>query len=150
MSSATHTVNIHRVLRASPEKVYRAFLEPDAFAKWVPPHGFTGKVHQMDVRVGGKYRMSFTNLSTTKRHSVGGTYLELTPYESIKKADSNEAPNLSGEILVSVSLMPAACGSELHITQEGLPENIPVEFCYLGWQESLRQLAHLVEPVSPD
>ena len=150
MSSAPNTVRLHRVLRASPERVYRAFLDPDAMVKWLPPHGFTGKVHQMDARVGGGYKMSFTNFGTGKSHSFGGTYVELTPHERIRYTDQFDDPNLPGEMQVTITLRPVACGTELTIVQEGLPPVIPVEFCYLGWQESLSLLAHLVEPEIPD
>ena len=150
MPPTTGTVRLHRVLRAPPERVYRAFLDPDAMAKWVPPHGFTGKVHQMDARVGGGYRMSFTNFGTGKSHSFGGTYVELTPHERIRYTDQFEDPNLPGEMQVTISLKQVVCGTDLQIVQEGIPAAIPVEFCYLGWQESLALLAHLVEPDIPD
>jgi len=150
MSMPTGTVRLHRVLRAPPERVYRAFLDPDAMAKWVPPHGFSGKVHQMDARVGGGYRMSFTNFGTGSSHTFGGTYLELTPNERIRYNDRFDDPNLPGEMQVSVSLAPVSCGTELTIVQEGIPAAIPVELCYLGWQESLGLLASLVEPQIPD
>lgn len=144
------TIRLHRVFRAPPERVYRAFLDPDAFAKWCPPHGFTGKVHQMDARVGGGYKMSFTNFSTGKSHSFGGKYIELKPHERIRYADKFDDPNLPGEMLITIDLRKVACGTELSIVQEGVPEVIPAEFCYLGWQESLTLLAHLVEPEIPD
>lgn len=150
MSEPTNTVRLHRVLRATPERVYRAFLDPDAMAKWLPPHGFTGKVHHMDARVGGGYQMSFTNFSTGKSHSFGGKYVELTPNMLISYTDQFDDPNLPGEMQVTISLKKVACGTELTIIQEGLPSAIPVEFCYLGWQESLSLLAHLVEPEIPD
>lgn len=150
MSDATDTVRLHRVLRATPDRVYRAFLDPDAMAKWLPPHGFTGKVHQMDARTGGGYRMSFTNFRTGKSHSFGGTYVELVPPVRIRYTDQLDDPNLPGEMQVTISLHGVACGTELTIVQEGLPSAIPVEFCYLGWQESLSLLAHLVEPEIPD
>lgn len=150
MSSPPNTVRLHRVLRAPRERVYRAFLDPDAMCKWSPPHGFTGKVHESDVRVGGGYRMSFTNFSTGKSHSFGGTYLELTPPETIKYNDRFDDPNMPGEMQVTVSLREVACGTELTIVQSGIPAVIPVEFCYLGWQESLVLLAQLVEPEIPD
>jgi len=150
MSSPTGTVRLHRVLRAPAERVYRAFLDPDAMAKWMPPHGFTGKVHDMDPRAGGGYRMAFTNFSTGKSHSFGGKYVELTPPTQIRYTDQFDDPNLPGEMHVTVSLHPAACGIELTIVQAGIPAAIPVEFCYLGWQESLTLLAHLVEPEVPD
>jgi uncharacterized protein YndB with AHSA1/START domain len=150
MSNAPNSVRLHRVLRASPERVYRAFLDPDAMVKWIPPHGFTGKVHHIDARVGGSYRMSFTNFGTGKSHSFGGTYVELTPHERIRYTDRFDDPNLAGEMQVTIALGPVACGTEVTIVQDGLPPVIPVEFCYLGWQESLSLLAHLVEPQIPD
>ena len=150
MPNSTGTVRLHRVLRASPERVYRAFLDPDAMAKWLPPHGFTGKVHEMDARVGGKYRMSFTNFSTGNSHSFGGTYTELTPNELIRYTDRFDDPNLPGEMQNSVSLRAVSCGCDISIVQEGIPAAIPVEVCYLGWQESLLLLAQLVEPDIPD
>ena len=150
MPPATGTVRLHRVLRAPPERVYKAFLDPDAMAKWIPPHGFTGKVHQMDARIGGGYRMSFTNFGTGKSHSFGGTYVELTPHERIRYTDQFEDPNLPGEMQATISLKQVVCGTDLQIVQEGIPAAIPVEFCYLGWQESLALLAHLVEPEIPD
>jgi uncharacterized protein YndB with AHSA1/START domain len=150
MSDSTGTVRLHRVLRAPPQRVYQAFLDADAMCKWLPPHGFTGKVHQFDVRVGGGYKMSFTNFSTGKSHSFGATYIELTPHEHIRYIDKFDDPNLPGEMNVSVSLRQVACGTELSIVQEGIPAAIPVEFCYLGWQESLALLAHVVEPEIPD
>lgn len=150
MSDRAGTVRLHRVLRASPERIYRAFLDPDAMAKWLPPHGFTGKVHEMDARVGGRHRMSFTNFNTGSSHSFGGTYVELTPSERIRYTDQFEDPNLPGQMDVSIALRKVACGTELTIVQEGIPAVIPVEFCYLGWQESLTLLAHLVEPEIPD
>ena len=150
MSDTTNTVRLHRVLRAAPERVYRAFLDPDAMAKWLPPHGFTGKVHEADVRVGGGYRMSFTNFGTGKSLSFGGRYTELTPHTRIRYTDTFDDPNLPGEMQVTVSLRPVSCGTDVEIVQEGLPAAIPVEFCYLGWQESLLLLAQLVEPDIPD
>lgn len=150
MSNETNTVRLHRVLRASPERVYRAFFDPDAMVKWNPPHGFTGKVHHIDARVGGGYRMSFTNFSTGKSHSFGGTYTELTPHSLIRYTDKFDDPNMPGEMQVTVSLREVVCGTELEIVQEGIPAAIPVEFCYLGWQESLTLLALLVEPEIPD
>jgi uncharacterized protein YndB with AHSA1/START domain len=150
MSNPTGTVRLHRVLKATPERVYRAFLDPDAMSKWLPPHGFTGKVHEMDARVGGGYRMSFTNFGTGKSHAFGGKYVELSPHERIKYTDRFEDPNLPGEMQVMISFRKVACGTELSIVQEGIPSAIPVEFCYLGWQESLSLLAHLVEPEIPD
>ena len=150
MSNTSNTVKLHRVLRAPAERVYRAFLDPEAMVKWIPPHGFTGKIHHMDLRVGGGYRMSFTNFGTGKSHSFGGTYLELTPNERIRYSDSFEDPNLPGEMQVTISLKTVLCGTELEIIQEGVPAAIPVEFCYLGWQESLNLLCLLVEPEIPD
>ncbi len=144
------TVNFHRVLRATPDRVYRAFIDPQAMVKWLPPHGFTATVHHMDARVGGTYRMSFTNFNTASSHSFGGKYLELKPNERIQYVDEFEDPTMPGEMTVTISLKPVACGTELHITQEGIPDMIPVEFCYLGWQESLTLLAYLVEPEIPD
>src|SRR5215475_646796 len=142
----SNTVRLHRVLRAPPERVYRAFLEPEAMAKWLPPHGFTGKVHQMDARVGGSYKMSFTNFTTGRSHSFGGSYVELVPHERIRYTDRFDDPNLKGEMQATISLKKVSCGTELSIVQEGLPDAIPLEACYLGWQESLRNLAKLVEP----
>jgi uncharacterized protein YndB with AHSA1/START domain len=150
MSNPSNTVRLHRVLRAPPERVYRAFLDPDAMAKWLPPHGFTGKVHQMDATVGGGYQMSFTNFGTGHSHSFGGKYLELQPHELIKYTDQLDDPNMPGEMQVTIVLGTVACGTEISIVQEGIPSTIPVEFCYLGWQESLSLLAHLVEPEIPD
>jgi uncharacterized protein YndB with AHSA1/START domain len=146
----TNTIRLHRVLRATPERVYRAFLDPDAKAKWLPPHGFTGKVHHLDAKVGGTYKMSFTNFTTGKSHSFGGTYTELTPHERIRYSDRFDDPNLPGEMQVTIELKQVFCGTELKITQEGVPSVIPVEACYLGWQESLTLLAQLVEPEIPD
>jgi uncharacterized protein YndB with AHSA1/START domain len=145
-----NTVRLHRVLRATPQKVYRAFLDADAMAKWLPPNGFTGRVHQMDAKVGGKYRMSFTNFTTGKSHAFGGEYREIVANERIRYTDRFEDPNLPGEMLTTVSLKAVSVGTELNITQEGLPDVIPAEACYLGWQESLTQLAKLVEPEIPD
>jgi uncharacterized protein YndB with AHSA1/START domain len=150
MSESTGTVRLHRVLRSPPERVYKAFLDPDAMTKWLPPHGFTGKVHEMDARVGGHHKMSFTNFSTGRSHSFGGTYTELTPNERIRYTDKFDDPNLPGEMQVTVSLRAVACGTNIEIVQEGIPPAIPVEFCYLGWQESLQLLAQLVEPEIPD
>ena len=146
---STNTVQLHRVLRASPEKVYRAFLDPDAMVKWLPPHGFTGKVHHIDARVGGSYTMSFTNLATGQGHAFGGEYLELVPNERIRHTDRFDDPNLPGVMQVTVSLKKVWCGTELAIVQEGIPEVIPLEACYLGWQESLTLLAQLVEAEIP-
>lgn len=145
-----NTVRLHRVLRAKPERIYRAFLDADAMAKWLPPHGFTGKVHHLDAKIGGTFRMSFTNFNTGKSHSFGGTYLELKPHELLRYTDKFDDPNLPGEMVTTVALKPVACGTDLNITQEGIPAMIPVEFCYLGWQESLTLLAQLVEPEIPD
>jgi len=141
-----NTIRLHRVLRTTPEKLYRAFLDPDAMAKWLPPYGFTGKVHQIDARVNGVYKMSFTNYTTGQSHGFGGTYLELVPHELIRYSDRFDDPNLPGEIQVTVRLKQVSVGTELHIVQEGVPDVIPAEACYLGWQESLAQLAQLVEP----
>ena len=146
----TSTVRLHRVIRAKPEKVYRAFLDADAMAKWIPPFGFTCKVHHMDARVGGTFRMSFTNFSTGHSHSFGGEYRELVQSELIRYTDKFDDPNLPGEMEVTVSLREVACGCDLTVVQNGIPEVIPVEMCYLGWQESLAQLMKLVEPVIPD
>ena len=145
----TGTIRLHRVLRAPPERVYRAFLDADAMAKWLPPYGFTCKVHHMDARVGGTYRMSFTNFTTGQSHAFGGEYRELVPSETIRYTDRFDDPNLSGEMQTTVSLRKVLCGTELSVVQEGIPEAIPVEMCYLGWQDSLAQLARLVEPEIP-
>jgi uncharacterized protein YndB with AHSA1/START domain len=150
MTDKTGTVRLHRVLRAPPERVYRAFLDPDAMARWVPPYGFTGKVHEMDARVGGGYRMSFTNFGTGHSHAFGGKYLELTPPTKLRYTDAFDDPNLPGEMVTTITLAKVSCGTELSIVQEGIPAVIPVEMCYLGWQESLAQLAKLVEPEIPD
>ena len=147
---ATSTIRLHRVLRAAPERVYRAFVDPDAMAKWLPPNGFTGKVHEMDARVGGGYRMSFTNFTTGKTHFFGGRFLELTPHERISYTDAFEDPGLPGEMRTTVTLKQVSVGTEIHIVQEGVPEAIPPEACYLGWQESLTLLAKLVEAEIPD
>lgn len=146
----THTVRLHRVIAAKPEKVYRAFVDADAKARWLPPNGFTGKVHSMDARVGGKYRMSFTNFTTGKSHSFGGEYRELVPHERLRYTDVFDDPNLPGEMQVTVTLKQVLVGTELSIVQEGVPEAIPLEACYLGWQESLLNLARLVEPEISD
>ena len=146
---ATGTVRMHRVLRAPPERIYRAFLEPDAIARWLPPYGFTCKVHHMEAKVGGTFKMSFTNFGTGNDHSFGGEYLELIPYERIRYTDRFDAPNLPGKMQVTVVLVKVSCGTDINIVQEGVPEVIPLEMCYLGWQESLAQLAALVEPVIP-
>jgi uncharacterized protein YndB with AHSA1/START domain len=146
----TGSVRLHRVLAAPPDRVYRAFLEPDAVVRWLPPYGFTCTVHSMDARVGGTYRMSFTNFGTGNGHAFGGEYRELVPGGRIVYTDAFEDPNLPGEMTTTVELVAVSCGTELSIVQEGLPEAIPVEICYLGWQESLTQLAKLVEPDIPD
>lgn len=142
---ATNTIRLHRVLRAPPERVYRAFLDGDAIVKWLPPHGFTGKVHHMDPQVGGTYKMSFTNFTTGQSHTFGGEYAELVPYERIRYTDRFDDPNLPGEMQTTVSFKQVSCGTELNVVQEGVPEVIPPEACYLGWQESLTLLAKLVE-----
>ncbi len=146
----TSTVRLHRVLRTKPEKVYRAFLDAEAVARWLPPNGFTCKVDQLDAKVGGKFRMSFRNFSTGNGHSFGGTYLELVAGERIRYTDKFDDVNLPGEMVITVSLRAVTCGTELNVVQEGIPEAIPPEFCYLGWQESLDHLARLVEPEIPD
>jgi uncharacterized protein YndB with AHSA1/START domain len=146
----TNTVRLHRVLRAKPERVYRAFMEPDAMAKWLPPYGFICKVERMDAQVGGSYRMAFINFGTGRGHSFGGEYLELVPGKRIRYTDRFDDPNLPGEMITTVELREVSCGTELNIVQEGLPAVIPVEMCYLGWQESLAQLATLVDPEIPD
>jgi uncharacterized protein YndB with AHSA1/START domain len=150
ITMATNTIRLHRVLRATPERVYRAFLEPDALVKWIPPDGFTGKVHHLEAKVGGTYKMSFTNFSTGSSHSFGGEYLELVPNERIRHTDAFDDPNLPGEMQVTISLKEVSCGTDLSIVQEGVPDVIPPEACYLGWQESLRLLSHLVEAEIPD
>lgn len=150
MAESTNTVRLHRVLRAPADRLYRAFLDPDAMAKWLPPRGFTAKVHRMDARVGGGYRMSFTNFGTGATHSFGGTYVELTPHVRIRYTDRFDDPNLPGDMHVTVALRAVSCGTELTVVQEGVPSVIPVEGCYLGWQESLSQLAALVEPTISD
>lgn len=146
----TGTVRLHRVIRTTPAKLYRAFLDPDAMVKWLPPHGFTGKVHSMDAKVGGGYKMSFTNFGTGNGHSFGGTYLELVPGELLRYNDQFDDPSLPGQMEVTVKLKAVACGTELDIVQSGIPDAIPIEFCYLGWQESLTMLTALVEPDIPD
>lgn len=145
----SNTITLHRVFRAKPEKLYRAFLDGDAMVKWLPPNGFTAKVHHLDAQVAGTYKMSFTNFSTGQTHSFGGTYLELVPNERIRYTDAFDDPNLPGEIHTTITLRRVSCGTELNVVQEGLPEAIPVEACYLGWQESLALLAMLVEPDIP-
>ncbi|PYJ83838.1 MAG: polyketide cyclase [Verrucomicrobia bacterium] len=146
----TNTVRLHRVLRATQERVYRAFLDADAMAKWLPPNGFTGEVDHLDAKVGGTYKMSFTNFTTGKSHSFGGTYLELKPRERIRYTDKFDDPNLAGEMQTTIILKQVFCGTDLNITQEGIPAAIPAEACYLGWQESLTLLAKLVEAEIPD
>ena len=146
---SSRSVRLHRVLRAPPEKVYRAFLEAEALAKWLPPYGFTCTVHQFEAKVGGSFRMSFRNFSTGNGHSFGGEYLELVPHQRIRYTDRFDDPNLPGTLQVSVVLTPVSCGTELAVVQDGIPELIPLEMCYLGWQESLLQLATLVEPDIP-
>ena len=146
----TNTVQLHRVLRATPERLYRAFLDADAMAKWLPPYGFTCKVHHMEAKVGGTFKMSFSNFTSGHGHSFGGEYRELVPNERVRYSDKFDDPNLPGEMETTVVLRQVSCGTELKITQTGIPDAIPVEMCYLGWQESLAQLATLVEPVIPD
>lgn len=145
-----NTVRLHRVLRATPERVYRAFLDADALAKWLPPNGFTGKVHHLDAKVGGTFRMSFTNFTTGKSHSFGGKYLELVPHERIRHTDTFDDPNLPGEMQVTITLKKVSVGTDVSITQEGIPDLIPAEGCYLGWQESLTLLTKLVEAEIPE
>ena len=145
----TSTIRLHRVLRATPERVYRGFLDADAMVKWLPPNGFTARVHHMDAKVGGTFRMSFTNFSTGQSHAFGGEYLELTPHERIRYTDKFEDPNLPGEMQVTVTLKKVSVGTELHVVQDGVPAVIPAEACYLGWQESLTLLAKLVEAEIP-
>ena len=145
-----NTIRLHRVLRATPEKVYRAFLDGDAMTKWLPPNGFTGKVHHIDAKLGGTYKMSFMNFSTGKSHSFGGEYLELVPHERIRHTDRFDDPNLPGEMQTTITLKKVSCGTELNVVQEGVPEVIPAEGCYVGWQESLILLGKLVEAEIPD
>ncbi|RDI98973.1 polyketide cyclase [Dyella solisilvae] len=145
----THTIALHRVLRAPPEKVYRAFLDPEAMARWLPPNGFTGRVYQLDARVGGSYRMSFTNFTTMNSHTFGGVYAELRPHEFIHYTARFDDPNLPGEMHTTVTLQKVSCGTALHVVQEGVPGVIPADGCHLGWQESLDNLARLVEPNIP-
>jgi len=147
---ATNTIRLHRVIRATPERVYKAFIEPDAMVKWLPPNGFTGKVHHMEARVGGTYKMSFTNFSSGKIHSFGGKYVELTPHERMRYTDKFDDPNLQGEMMTTVTLKKVFCGTELTVVQEGVPAAVPPEACYLGWQESLVLLVKLVEAEIPD
>jgi uncharacterized protein YndB with AHSA1/START domain len=144
-----HTVRLHRVLRAPPERVYRAFLDADALVKWLPPHGFTAKMHHMDVKLGGSFRMSFTHFSSGNSHAFGGEYLELTPHTRIRYTDQFDDPNLSGVLTVTVDFRAVSCGTELHVLQEGIPDPIPAEACYVGWQDSLSMLAQLVEVEIP-
>jgi uncharacterized protein YndB with AHSA1/START domain len=146
----TNTIKLHRVIPSTPEKVYRAFIDPDAMAKWLPPNGFTGRVHHMDAKVGGTYKMSFTNFSTGKSHSFGGKYLELVPNERLRYTDVFDDPNLPGEMITTITIKKVTCGVELHAVQEGVPAIIPESGCYLGWQESLALLAKLVTPDIPD
>jgi len=147
---STNTIRLHRVIRATPEKVYRAFTDADAMTRWLPPFGFTGKMHSFDARVGGSFRMSFRNFTTGGTHSFGGNFLELVPNEKLRYTDKFEDPNLPGEIVVTVLLKKVMCGTEINIEQTGVPAVIPAEMCYLGWQESLIQLAQLVEPEIPN
>ena len=149
-TSNTNTIRLHRVLQATPERVYRAFLDANAMVKWLPPNGFTGQVHHLDAKVGGTYRMSFINFTTGKSHSFGGEYIELTPHERIRYSDRFDDPNLPGEMLTTITLKQVSCGTELNIVQEGVPGVIPAEACYLGWQESLTLLGKLVEAEIPD
>jgi uncharacterized protein YndB with AHSA1/START domain len=150
MADEKGSVRLHRVLKAAPEKVYKAFVDPDALERWLPPYGFTGKIHQMDVRVGGGYKMSFTNFSTGSAHTFTVVYTELLAGQRIRHTDTFDDPNLPGEMLVSIDLKAVLCGTELSIVQAGIPAVIPLEFCYLGWQESLEMLARVVEPNIPD
>jgi uncharacterized protein YndB with AHSA1/START domain len=150
MSTPTNTIRLHRVLRTTPDKLYRAFLDADALVKWMSPYGFTSKVHAIDPTVGGGFRMSFTNFGTGASHSFGGKYVELVPGEKLRYTDKFDDPNLPGEMTVTVILRKVVCGTELNIEQAGVPAVIPVEMCYLGWQESLTQLANLVEPDIPN
>ncbi len=150
MSSKTHTIRLHRVFRSTPEKIYKAFLDADALAKWLPPYGFTCKVHSIDPRVGGGFRMSFTNFGTGQSHSFGGHYHELVPGEKVRYSDKFDDPNLPGEMAVTVTLKKVLCGTEVNIEQAGVPAVIPAEMCYLGWQDSLAQLANVVEPDIPN
>ena len=147
---SSHTIRLHRVLRAPPERVYRAFIDPDAMAKWLPPNGFTGRVQSMDARVGGSYRMSFTNFGSGKSHAFGGTFLELTPHERIRYTDRFDDPGLPGEMQTTVTLRAVSCGTELQVVQEGVPAVIPAEACHVGWQESLILLGKLIEAEIPD
>jgi uncharacterized protein YndB with AHSA1/START domain len=150
MATTTNTIRLHRVLRAPPERIYRAFLDAEAMVKWLPPNGFTGKVHHLDAKVGGNYKMSFSNFTTGKAHSFGGQFLELVPHELIRHTDKFDDPNLSGGMQTTITLKKVFCGTELNVVQEGVPGVIPPEACYLGWQESLTLLAKLVEAEIPD
>ena len=147
---SNNTVRLHRVFKAKPERVYRAFVDADAMAKWLPPNGFTGKVHEMDARVGGSYKMSFTNFSTGSSHSFGGEFLEMVPNEKLRYSDKFDDPNLPGEMITTITIKQVSIGVELNVVQEGIPEAIPVEACYLGWQESLTLLSQLIEVETPD
>ena len=149
-TATTNAVRLHRVLRSTPERVYKAFIDPNAMVKWLPPNGFTAKVHHMDARVGGKFKMSFTNFTTGKSHSFGGEYLELAPHERLRYTDVFDDPNLPGTMTVTVTLKKVFCGTEMNVVQEGIPAMIPVEACYMGWQESLILLGKLVEAEIPD
>jgi uncharacterized protein YndB with AHSA1/START domain len=148
--SNTSTIKLHRVLKATPDRVYRAFIDPKAMVKWLPPNGFTGEVHQMDAKVGGSYKMSFTNFTSGKSHSFGGKYLELKPNELLRYSDKFDDPNMPGEMMTTVTLKQVSMGTELNVVQEGIPSFIPAEACYLGWQESLKLLTQLVEAEIPD
>lgn len=147
---STHTIRLHRVVRSTPEKVYKAFTDADAMCKWLPPHGFTGKMHHLEAKVGGTFKMSFTNFGTGQGHSFGGRYLEMVPPETLRYTDAFDDPNLPGEMTVTVKLRKVVCGTEVNVVQEGVPAVIPAEMCYLGWQESFVQLAQLVEPEIPN
>ena len=147
---STHTIRLHRVVRSTPEKVYKAFTDADAMCKWLPPHGFTGKMHHLEAKVGGTFKMSFTNFGTGQSHSFGGRYLEMVPHETLRYTDAFDDPNLPGEMTVTVKLRKVVCGTEGNVVQEGVPAVIPAEMCYLGWQESFVQLAQLVEPEVPN
>jgi uncharacterized protein YndB with AHSA1/START domain len=147
---STNTIRLHRVLRATPERIYKAFVDAEAMAKWLPPNGFTGKVHHLEAKVGGTYKMSFTNFTTGKSHSFGGTYSELGPHELIRYSNKFDDPNLPGEMQTTITLKKIFCGTDLNVVQEGIPGAIPPEACYLGWQESLNLLAKLVEAEIPD
>lgn len=146
---SNNSVQLHRVIRSTPDRVYRAFLDPDAWAKWLPPYGFTAKVHSHDPRVGGQYRMSFTNFTSGNSHAFGGEYLELVPQQKLRYTAVFDDPNLPGRMQTTVTIQAVSCGVELHVLQEGIPDVIPVDGCYLGWQESLEQLIRLVEPEIP-